>query len=120
VILGPSGALSTLRAGGVLVDCTTSPPSLAVEIAAAAAAKGIAALDAPVSGGDIGAREARLSIMVGGESAAFEALRPLFALMGTNINLMGPAGAGQHTKAVNQTLIASASGVKCGKDGREE
>ena len=86
---------------------TTSQPSLAVEIARAAAEAGVAALDAPVSGGDVGAREARLSIMVGGEAEAFEAVTPLFELMGKTIVHQGPAGAGQHTKMVNQILIAT-------------
>jgi 3-hydroxyisobutyrate dehydrogenase len=107
VILGEHGVLKGLRPGGIVVDMTTSEPSLAAEIAAAAAAKGCAALDAPVSGGDVGAREARLSIMCGGEQAAFDAVAPLFSLMGKNIKLMGGPGAGQHTKVVNQILIAS-------------
>jgi 3-hydroxyisobutyrate dehydrogenase len=104
---GGGGALSTLRAGGILVDMTTSEPSLAREVAAAAAAKGCGSLDAPVSGGDIGAREARLSIMVGGEAAHFEAVKPLLEVMGKNIRHMGPAGAGQSTKCVNQVLVAA-------------
>jgi 3-hydroxyisobutyrate dehydrogenase len=107
VTLGDSGALSGLARGTYLVDMTTSEPALAIEIAREAKAKGIHALDAPVSGGDIGAREARLSIMVGGDASAFETIRPLFELMGKTIQLQGPAGAGQHTKMVNQILIAS-------------
>jgi 3-hydroxyisobutyrate dehydrogenase len=91
----------------VLVDMTTSEPALAVEIAQAALAKGVHAVDSPVSGGDVGAREARLSIMVGGEKEVVEALRPLFETMGKTIVHQGPPGAGQHTKMVNQILIAS-------------
>jgi 3-hydroxyisobutyrate dehydrogenase len=106
VFLGPQGALAGARAGGVLVDMTTSDPSLAQEIAEAAKAKGVGALDAPVSGGDVGAKNAALSIMVGGDAAALEAVRPLLECMGKTIVLQGPAGAGQHTKMVNQILIA--------------
>ena len=107
VFLGGSGALAGSRAGSVLVDMTTSEPSLAREIEAAAKAKGVHALDAPVSGGDVGAKNAALSIMVGGEADVFEAVRPLFECMGKTIVHQGPAGAGQHTKMVNQILIAS-------------
>ncbi len=107
VILGIEGALAGAKPGMVLVDMTTSEPTLAVGIAEAAKAKGVDALDAPVSGGDLGAREARLSIMVGGEPAVFERIRPLFDVMGKTIVLQGPAGSGQHTKTVNQILIAS-------------
>jgi 3-hydroxyisobutyrate dehydrogenase len=107
VILGSAGALSTLAAGGVIVDFTTSEPSLAVEIAAAAAAKGVAALDAPVSGGDVGARNATLSIMVGGGEDAFGRVRPLLEVMGRTIVRQGGPGSGQHTKMVNQILIAT-------------
>jgi 3-hydroxyisobutyrate dehydrogenase len=107
VALGAGGALEGLRAGGILVDMTTSEPALAVEIAAAARARGAWALDAPVSGGDVGAREARLSIMVGGDAAALDVVRPLFALLGRTIVHHGAPGAGQHAKMVNQTLIAS-------------
>ncbi len=105
VMLGSSGALSTARAGTLLVDMTTSRPSLAVEIYEAAKAKGVASVDAPVSGGDIGAREARLSIMVGGDADAVARLRPCFEKMGKTIVHQGGPGAGQHTKMVNQTLI---------------
>jgi 3-hydroxyisobutyrate dehydrogenase len=107
VFLGPDGALAGSRPGSVLVDMTTSEPSLAQEIAAAAKAKGAHAIDAPVSGGDVGARNAALSIMVGGEAEAVEAVRPLFECMGKTIVHQGPAGAGQHTKMVNQVLIAT-------------
>ncbi len=104
---GEQGVFKTLKSGGLVVDMTTSSPILAKRIAAAAEEKGIAALDAPVSGGDLGAREARLSIMIGGEEAAFERARPLFEIMGKNIQLQGPAGAGQHTKMSNQIAIAA-------------
>jgi len=107
VVLGPDGALDGAAAGAVLVDFTTSEPALAHEIWERARARGIAALDAPVSGGDVGAREARLSIMVGGDHEAFERMRPLFECLGRTIVHQGPAGAGQHTKMVNQTLIAT-------------
>jgi 3-hydroxyisobutyrate dehydrogenase len=107
VVLGPHGVLSTLRPGGVVVDMTTSEPSLAREIYDAAKANGVESIDAPVSGGDVGARNATLSIMVGGDEAAVERVRPLLELMGKSIVHQGPAGAGQHTKMVNQTLIAT-------------
>ena len=107
VVLGVDGTLAGAAAGAVLVDMTTSEPSLAREIDAAARARGVASLDAPVSGGDAGARQARLSIMVGGDAAAFARVQPLFAHMGKTIVHQGPAGAGQHTKLVNQIAIAS-------------
>ncbi|HQR41121.1 MAG TPA: NAD(P)-dependent oxidoreductase, partial [Gemmatales bacterium] len=88
-------------------DMTTSDPTLAREIEAAAGRQGVGALDAPVSGGDIGAKEARLSIMVGGEEPVFEAVKPLFEAMGKTIVRQGGPGAGQHTKMVNQILIAN-------------
>ncbi len=108
VILGEQGILAGLAPGGVIVDMTTSRPGLAKKIADEALRKDIVALDAPVSGGDIGAREARLSIMVGGSIEAFQALTPLWKLMGATYVHQGPAGCGQHTKMVNQILIASA------------
>lgn len=107
VFLGPEGAVAGASEGSVVVDMTTSEPSLAVEIHAAAAAKGVGAVDAPVSGGDIGARNATLSIMVGGDDEPVERVRPLFEKMGTTIVHQGGPGAGQHTKMVNQILIAS-------------
>lgn len=106
VILGPDGVLAGAQPGGIVVDMTTSEPSLAVEIAASAAKIGVAALDAPVSGGDVGAREARLSIMIGGDAAAADALRPCWQAMGKTIVRHGGPGAGQHAKLVNQILIA--------------
>jgi 3-hydroxyisobutyrate dehydrogenase len=107
VFLGARGALAGSRPGTVLVDMTTSEPSLAREIYDAAKAKGVASVDAPVSGGDVGARNAALSIMIGGDADAVEAIRPLFECMGKTIVHQGGAGAGQHTKMVNQVLIAS-------------
>lgn len=107
VYLGSGGILEAARPGTVAVDMSTSEPSLAARIASAAASKKVLMLDAPVSGGDIGAREARLSIMVGGSLSAFEALVPLWRIMGKTWVYQGPAGCGQHTKMVNQILIAS-------------
>lgn len=107
VILGSQGALGAARPGAVLVDMSTSEPSLAVEIAERASETGVHALDAPVSGGDVGARNATLSIMVGGPSDVFEAVRPCLEVMGATIVLQGGHGAGQHTKMMNQVLIAS-------------
>jgi len=107
VFLGPQGVLAGAKSGAALVDMTTSEPSLAREIYAAAKAKGVAALDAPVSGGDVGAKNAALSIMVGGDAEVLEAVRPLLECMGKTIVHQGGPGAGQHTKMVNQILIAS-------------
>ncbi|MCA8989645.1 MAG: NAD(P)-dependent oxidoreductase, partial [Planctomycetaceae bacterium] len=107
VFLGEQGALAGAAAGSVLVDMTTSEPSLAVEIYQAAKAKGVHAVDAPVSGGDIGARNAALSIMIGGDKDVVDALQPCWEAMGKTIVYQGPAGSGQHTKMVNQTLIAT-------------
>ena len=104
--LAPDGVVARARPGAVLVDMTTSSPQLARRIAAAATGRGIAALDAPVSGGDLGAKEARLVIMVGGDEAAFAEVRPLLELMGRNIARHGPAGAGQDCKLANQIAVA--------------
>ena len=106
VYLGPNGILETKK-GGYVVDMTTSSPILAKRIFKEAKAKGIAALDAPVSGGDIGARNGQLVIMVGGERQAFNELKPIFELMGRTIRYFGEAGSGQYTKMVNQIAIAS-------------
>lgn len=103
---GFHGLLQNARPGSLLVDMTTSSPHLAQRIADAAAARGLACLDAPVSGGDIGAREARLVIMVGGEPSPFERALPLFQKMGKQITLLGKAGAGQHAKLANQIAVA--------------
>ena len=107
VILGPDGVLAGCKPGNVIVDMTTSEPSLAVEIAEAAAKIGVHAVDAPVSGGDVGAREARLSIMIGGDAEVIETLRPCWAAMGKTFIRQGGPGAGQHAKMVNQVLIAT-------------
>ena len=107
VFLGTQGALAGSKAGTVLVDMTTSEPSLAKEIYDVAKAKGVAAVDAPVSGGDVGAKNAALSIMIGGDEDVVKAIKPLFECMGKTIVYQGPAGSGQHSKMVNQTLIAS-------------
>jgi 3-hydroxyisobutyrate dehydrogenase len=106
VLLGEHGALTGAATGTILVDMTTSEPSLAIEIETAAKARGVHSLDAPVSGGDIGARNAALSIMVGGDATVVDSVRPLLECMGKSIVHQGPSGAGQHTKMVNQILIA--------------
>jgi len=106
IYFGDDGILSGLKPGSVIVDMTTSSPDLAARIAKAAATVGAGAIDAPVSGGDVGAREATLAIMCGGDSASFSRVKPLLETMGKTVELMGPAGAGQHTKMANQILIA--------------
>lgn len=106
VYFGSQGVLGALRPGALAIDMTTTRPALAIEIAQAAAELGCSALDAPVSGGDVGARSAALSIMVGGEAEALERARPLLERIGKNIVHQGPAGAGQHTKMCNQIAIA--------------
>ncbi len=107
VFLGPDGLLEGASAGDVLVDMTTSEPALAIEIAETCGERGVAAIDAPVSGGDIGARNGTLSIMIGGDPDDVEQVRPVFETMGKTIVRQGGPGAGQHTKAVNQILIAT-------------
>jgi 3-hydroxyisobutyrate dehydrogenase len=107
VVLGEHGTLAGAQAGSILVDMTTSEPTLAQEIRDAALSKGLESIDAPVSGGDVGARNATLSIMVGGDAAAIDRVRPLFEIMGKTIVRQGDAGAGQHAKMVNQVLIAT-------------
>ncbi|MFI5335559.1 MAG: NAD(P)-dependent oxidoreductase [Opitutales bacterium] len=102
-----TGVLAHARPGAVLIDMTTSSPLLARRIAAAATARGCSALDAPVSGGDVGAREARLAIMVGGAEDAFARAQPLLAVLGKTIARLGGPGAGQHCKMANQISIAS-------------
>ncbi len=106
VYLAEDGLLAGMRPGSLVCDMSTSEPTLAVRIHGQAASRSVAALDAPVSGGDVGAREARLAIMVGGEKEAFERALPLFKRMGETIALMGGPGAGQHTKMANQIAIA--------------
>lgn len=107
VFLGPEGALAGSKPGTILVDMTTSEPSLAKEIHEAAKAKGVHALDAPVSGGDVGAKNAALSIMIGGDKEIVDAVTPIFEAMGKTIVHQGGPGSGQHTKMVNQILISS-------------
>ena len=107
VMLGENGALAGCKKGNVLVDMTTSEPSLAVEIADAAKEKGVYSIDAPVSGGDVGAKNGTLSIMIGGDRDVVKALQPCWDAMGKTVVYQGGPGAGQHTKMVNQTLIAS-------------
>lgn len=107
VFLGDDGAVAGTAVGSLLVDMTTSEPTLAIDIHEAAKAKGVGSIDAPVSGGDVGARNGTLSIMVGGDADDVERARPLFGIMGSNIVHVGGPGAGQHTKMVNQILIAS-------------
>ncbi len=107
VYLGENGIITNGKENTYLIDMTTSTPSLAKRLYEEAKSKGIHALDAPVSGGDIGAREAKLSIMVGGDKEAYEDVLPIFEILGTNIVYQGPAGSGQHTKMCNQIAIAS-------------
>ena len=107
VFLGEDGALAGSKEGNILVDMTTSEPSLAVEIYEAANAQGVRSVDAPVSGGDVGARNGTLSIMIGGDKEVVDALQPMWDAMGKTIVHQGDAGAGQHTKMVTQTLIAT-------------
>lgn len=107
VYFGDHGIFKAAQQGKIVVDMTTSQPALAKKIADAAQAFGMEALDAPVSGGDIGAQNGTLSIMVGGSKQAFEKVTPLFKVIGQNIVLQGEAGAGQHTKMCNQIAIAT-------------
>lgn len=107
VLLGENGALAGCKAGNVIVDMTTSEPSLAVEIAEQAKKHGVISIDAPVSGGDVGARNATLSIMIGGDADTVAALEPIWRAMGSKWIRQGGPGAGQHTKMVNQILIAT-------------
>ena len=106
VYLGEDGVLANIAAGSYLIDMTTSQPELAQQIYAEARRKNVHALDAPVSGGDIGAREARLSIMVGGDEDAYGAVLPILQTLGTNIVYQGGPGSGQHAKMCNQIVIA--------------
>jgi 3-hydroxyisobutyrate dehydrogenase len=105
--LGENGLIANGKEGSYFIDMTTSSPSLAVKIYNEAKKHQIQVIDAPVSGGDIGARDAKLSIMVGGEEEAFNAVLPLLEKLGTNIVYQGKAGSGQHTKMANQIVIAS-------------
>jgi 3-hydroxyisobutyrate dehydrogenase len=106
VYFGDKGILSAAKNGAITVDMTTTEPSLAREIYDSAKAKGVSAIDAPVSGGDVGAKAATLSIMVGGDKDAVEKVMPLFQAMGKNIVHQGGAGTGQHTKMCNQIVLS--------------
>eukprot|EP01060_Flectonema_neradi_P012129 TRINITY_DN19026_c0_g1_i1.p1 TRINITY_DN19026_c0_g1~~TRINITY_DN19026_c0_g1_i1.p1 ORF type:complete len:294 (+),score=65.85 TRINITY_DN19026_c0_g1_i1:53-934(+) len=107
VILGEDGALQSMSKGKLLIDMSTSDPGLAVTIYNEAKQQGVGSIDAPVSGGDVGAKNAALSIFCGGDDIDIKRAMPLFDLMGTNITVAGAAGSGQSTKVVNQILIAS-------------
>ncbi len=106
VYFGENGILSSAKPGTILVDMTTTEPSLSKEICEAAKVKGVLSVDAPVSGGDIGAKNGTLSIMAGGDKDAFDKVLPLFEIMGKQIVYQGKAGSGQHTKMCNQITIA--------------
>ena len=109
VILGENGVFANVKPGTYVVDMTTSSPSLAARLYEEGKKKGLHVMDAPVSGGDSGAKAGTLSIMVGGDEADFEAVMPMFQAFGKSINYMGPAGCGQHTKAANQICVAGAT-----------
>jgi 3-hydroxyisobutyrate dehydrogenase len=109
VVLGDDGVLQGARSGATVIDMSTISPRVTQEIAATLKEKGVDMLDAPVSGGDVGAQQGTLSIMVGGEQAVFDDALPVFEAMGKNINLIGPNGAGQTTKACNQIGVAGAN-----------
>ena len=113
VYFGEQGILQNASTGTILIDMTTTSPSLSLRIAQAAAKKGLCALDAPVSGGDVGARQATLSIMVGGDPAVYQACLPLFQAMGKQVVYEGPAGSGQHTKMANQIALGGAIAGVC-------
>ncbi len=107
VYLGENGVLKAIKKGAIIVDMTTSEPSLAQRVYEEAKKIGVSSIDAPVSGGDVGAKNGTLAIMAGGDKEMYEKVFPFFELMGKNIAYMGKAGAGQHTKMSNQILIAS-------------
>lgn len=128
VYFGAGGIIENADAGTVLIDMTTTSPRLSQRIYEEAAKKGLPALDAPVSGGDVGAQKGTLAIMVGGDRAVFDRMQPVFAAMGTNIRYQGAAGNGQHTKMANQIAIsgciasvceAIAYAKKCGLDPQD-
>ncbi len=106
--LGPDGLIDGLAAGAIHVDMSTIAPETARKVAARYAEKGIGWLDAPVSGGEVGARDATLAIMAGGDAAVLERVRPLFACLGKMVVHIGPAGAGQVAKACNQMIMVNA------------
>ena len=113
VYFAPGGILDSAAPGTVLIDMTTTSPRLSERIYAAAKEKGMTALDAPVSGGDVGAQKGTLAIMVGGDREAFERAVPIFEAMGKSIRYMGVAGSGQHTKMANQIAIAGTLAGVC-------
>ena len=113
VYFAPGGILDSAAPGTVLIDMTTTSPGLSERIYAAAKEKGMTALDAPVSGGDVGAQKGTLAIMVGGDREAFDRMQEVFAAMGTNIRYMGGAGCGQHTKMANQIAISGCIAAVC-------
>ncbi len=113
VYFGENGILNNVRKGTILIDFTTTSPKLSKRIYEAGKQKGLYVLDAPVSGGDTGARNATLSIMVGGDQDVFDRCYPVFKALGTNIIYEGPAGSGQHTKIANQIAIAGAIAGVC-------
>lgn len=113
VYFSEEGILASAKEGAYVIDMTTSSPVLAEKIAAAAKEKGMHAVDAPVTGGDSGAKAGTLTILCGGEKEDFDALAPVFAAMGKNIQYMGKAGNGQHTKMCNQIAIAGALSGAC-------
>jgi len=113
VYLGDDGILNHARKGSIVIDMTTSSPDLAVKIDERAKERGVKSLDAPVSGGDWGAQNASLSIMVGGDKKTFDKVFPLFEVMGKNVVLQGESGAGQHTKMANQIAIAAGVVAVC-------
>lgn len=107
VVMGPDGVAQGMTAGGIIVDCSTSSPQLARNMAETLEQRGIGVLDAPVSGGPEGAKNATLAIMVGGDEETFNKALPVLEAMGKSIVLVGPAGAGQLTKAINQIIVAT-------------
>lgn len=113
VYFGPEGILAGATPGSILIDMTTTEPALSRDIAAAASTKGLHAIDAPVSGGDVGAKNATLSIMAGGDRATVERMRPLFECLGKKIVYQGGAGSGQHAKLCNQIVIAGTMAGVC-------
>ncbi len=113
VYFSEKGILNSADKGTVLIDMTTTSPRLSERIYAAAKEKGMTALDAPVSGGDVGAQKGTLAIMVGGDRDAFDKMHDVFAAMGTNIRYQGGAGCGQHTKMANQIAISGCVAAVC-------
>ena len=107
VMLGKEGAIRNIKQGSIIIEMTTSKPSQAIQIYDKMKEKGVSFLDAPVSGGDTGARNQSLAIMTGGDKETFQSVLPLLELLGSNVKYLGPAGSGQHTKMSNQILIAS-------------